>query len=61
MQKINPEVKITNIPERDIDNIRRRSVDIEKIHQTLGWAPEINVKRGIEITYEWYKSFLNSN
>tara|TARA_R110002049_G_scaffold221870_8_gene393425 strand:- start:1925 stop:2905 length:981 start_codon:yes stop_codon:yes gene_type:complete len=61
LQKINPEVKITNIPERDIDNIRRRSVDIEKIHQTLGWAPEINVKRGIEITYEWYKSFLNSN
>ena len=53
-----PAVKIANVPERDIDNIRRRSVDIEKINSQLNWAPEYNLKRGIDITLDWYKDFL---
>jgi UDP-glucose 4-epimerase len=56
--QLNPAVEITTVAERDIDNIRRRSVDIENIHQSLGWAPEWNVKRGIEATYNWYRDFL---
>ena len=56
--ELNPTVEITTVAERDIDNIRRRSVDIENIHQSLGWAPEWNVKRGIEATYNWYRDFL---
>ncbi len=51
-------VEIKNVPERDIDNIRRRSIDIEKIHQRLGWSPKVNIKRGIEKTLEWYKTTL---
>lgn len=51
-------VQVNTIPERDIDNIRRRSLDIEKIHQRLGWAPKVNIKNGIKYTLDWYKKFL---
>lgn len=56
---LNPEIAVVSVPERDIDNIRRRSVDIENIHRSLGWAPQWNMKKGIEKTYTWYKDFLN--
>ena len=51
---------VTNIPERDIDNIRRRMIDIEKIHQKLGWSPKIGVKKGIAETLNWYLAYLAS-
>lgn len=51
-------VEIENVPERDIDNIRRRSIDIEKIHQRLGWSPKVNMHKGIQLTIDWYKSNL---
>lgn len=53
-----PEIDIIRLPERDIDNIRRRVVDIEKIHQRLGWTPHTSIKRGIGLTIEWYKQFI---
>jgi UDP-glucose 4-epimerase len=53
-----PGVTIERLPERDIDNIRRRVCDIEKIHQRLGWTPLITIKRGIEQTVDWYRKFL---
>ena len=52
------EVDVRSIEERDIDNIRRRAIDIEKIHQRLGWSPNINIKRGIKLTIDWYRDFL---
>ena len=51
-------LSIENVAERDIDNIRRRSIDIEKIHQRLGWSPKINMQKGIDLTIDWYKSTL---
>jgi UDP-glucose 4-epimerase len=54
----NPDAKITYVPERDIDNIRRRVVDIEKIHQRLGWVPKVGIQKGIKVTMEWYKTTL---
>ncbi len=51
-------LSIENVEERDIDNIRRRSIDIEKIHQRLGWSPKINMQKGIDLTIDWYKSTL---
>jgi UDP-glucose 4-epimerase len=50
--------RIEYIPERDIDNIRRRMIDIEKIHQRLGWTPKIGLPKGIELTLDWYRSTL---
>ena len=52
------DLSIENVAERDIDNIRRRSIDIEKIHQRLGWSPKINMQKGIDLTIDWYKSTL---
>ncbi len=53
-----PNVKYESVPERDIDNIRRRSIDISKIHKNLGWAPRFDIKRGIEETIKWYRTTL---
>jgi UDP-glucose 4-epimerase len=49
---------VVTAPERDIDNIRRRVVDIEKIHQRLGWVPKVGIQKGIEVTMDWYKTTL---
>lgn len=54
-----PQVSIQNVPERDIDNIRRRMIDIEKIHQRLGWAPKVGMQKGIEVTIDWYRKTLS--
>lgn len=50
--------EVRNVPERDIDNIRRRMIDIEKIHQRLGWAPKVGIQKGIELTIDWYKTTI---
>lgn len=52
-------VSIKNVGERDIDNIRRRMIDIEKIHQRLGWVPKVGMQKGIQLTLDWYKTTLN--
>jgi len=55
----NVEEAISNsIPERDIDNIRRRVTNIEKIHQRLGWTPQVTMRKGIAETIQWYQSTL---
>ena len=51
-------IEIERLPERNIDNIRRRVVDIEKLHQKTGWTPSVSMKKGLELTLEWYKKYL---
>lgn len=58
IKQIDPRVKSETLPERDIDNVRRRSVDISKIHKRLGWLPEVNIESGIKQTMLWYEDFL---
>lgn len=53
-----PGIGIENLPERDIDNIRRRSTNIEKIHQRLGWSPRVTIQQGIQHTVDWYRTTL---
>ena len=50
-----PDVKVSFVPERDIDNIRRRSIDITKIHNHLGWSPMVNMRQGIKYTIDWFQ------
>ncbi len=52
------DIAIEHVEERDIDNIRRRSIAITKIHNNLGWSPKTNVKKGLKITIDWYRDFL---
>jgi UDP-glucose 4-epimerase len=41
---------------RDVDNIRRRVVNIEKTRRALRWVPEITLEEGLRRTVEWQRS-----
>ena len=38
---------------RDIDNIRRRVLNIEKSRRELRWTPEVSLEEGLRSTYNW--------
>jgi UDP-glucose 4-epimerase len=50
------DVHIDHIDRRDIDNIRRRVVNIEKIRRMLRWTPQWTLERGLVETANWYKA-----
>ena len=41
------------VDRRDIDNIRRRVVNIEKIRRELRWVPSVTVEQGLRRTHQW--------
>jgi UDP-glucose 4-epimerase len=43
------------VDRRDIDNIRRRVVNIEKIRRELRWVPSVIIEEGLRRTYQWLK------
>jgi UDP-glucose 4-epimerase len=47
------DVEIEHIDRRDIDNIRRRVVNIEKARRMLRWAPQVGLDRGLALTARW--------
>lgn len=47
------EVEPEHVDRRDIDNIRRRAVNIEKIRRELRWLPSVTLERGLADTYAW--------
>jgi UDP-glucose 4-epimerase len=46
-------VEPRHVDRRDIDNIRRRVVNIEKIRRELRWTPVVTVEQGLRDTYDW--------
>jgi len=44
------------IDRRDIDNLRRRVLNIEKIRKYLRWIPETSLLNGLSKTYSWLLS-----
>ena len=40
---------------RDVDNIRRRVVNIEKTRRALRWVPEVTLEHGLRQTVEWQR------
>src|SRR5262245_7749100 len=40
---------------RDVDNIRRRVVNIEKTRRALRWVPEVSLEEGLRRTVEWQR------
>ncbi len=44
-----------HIDRRDIDNIRRRVVNIEKIRRELRWTPEVTLERGLRKAHAWMR------
>jgi len=62
-EMINLMIELTGLPisvvymdKRDIDNIRRRVLNIEKIRRVLRWEPTVTLKNGLEKTYDWLLS-----
>ena len=50
------EVDLHHVDRRDIDNIRRRVVNIEKIRRMLRWTPQWTLDRALVETANWYKA-----
>lgn len=44
------------VRKRDIDTVRRRALNIEKIRRQLHWAPQITLFEGLKLTYDWLRS-----
>jgi UDP-glucose 4-epimerase len=42
-----------HLDRRDIDNIRRRVLNIEKARRELRWVPEMTLENGLRATHEW--------
>jgi UDP-glucose 4-epimerase len=51
---MNKDIQPRHIDRRDIDNIRRRVLNIERIRTRLRWAPQIGLEEGLRRTVEWY-------
>ena len=45
--------QVAFVPDRP-GHDRRYAVDSGKIRKSLGWAPEIELQRGIDLTVQWY-------
>jgi UDP-glucose 4-epimerase len=41
------------VDRRDIDNIRRRVLNIEKIRRELRWVPSVTIEEGLKRTHSW--------
>jgi UDP-glucose 4-epimerase len=48
-------IAIAHIDRRDIDNIRRRVVNIEKARRMLRWTPQTTLERGMRATAQWFR------
>ncbi|RMG65608.1 MAG: NAD-dependent epimerase/dehydratase family protein [Calditrichaeota bacterium] len=44
------------VDRRDIDNIRRRVMNIEKIRKVLRWIPTVTLREGLRRTYQWLQT-----
>ena len=49
---VNVEPAVEHVDRRDIDNIERRAVDIEKIRRMLQWSPQVALEAGLRRTAE---------
>jgi UDP-glucose 4-epimerase len=47
------DIRIAHIDRRDIDNIRRRVVNIEKARRMLRWSPQVALPIGLAMTARW--------
>ena len=48
-------VTLEHIDRRDVDNIRRRVVNIEKARRMLRWAPQVTLEQGLARTAIWFR------
>jgi len=49
-------VAYEHIDRRDIDNIRRRVMNIERIRTRLRWQPQVTLREGLRRTVAWFRN-----
>jgi UDP-glucose 4-epimerase len=49
-------VECEHVDRRDIDNIRRRVLNIERIRTRLRWFPQVGLREGLRRTIDWYRA-----
>jgi len=49
-------LSITKIENGREEELREQIVSSEKIKRVMKWAPQVNLDRGLSLTYEWYKT-----
>jgi UDP-glucose 4-epimerase len=49
------------VERRDIDNIQRRVVRVEKARRLLRWSPNTPLDAGLRLTYEWLRHYQSSS
>lgn len=54
-KKVDAEIKILNVVKGEIKN---QFLSSKKARDILGWAPEYDLERGLEETYNWYKEYF---
>jgi len=50
------EIEPVRIDRRDIDNIRRRVLNIERARKVLRWIPSLTLHEGLRRTIAWYEA-----
>jgi len=55
------DIRPLTIDRRDIDNLRRRVLNIEKIRKNLRWIPCTSLEEGLYKTYQWLTSIELKN
>jgi UDP-glucose 4-epimerase len=53
-----PDVRYVN--RRDIDNIRRRVMNVEKLRHHLRFSPSFTLRRGLEETIDWQRATVGA-
>lgn len=49
-------IEPVHVDRRDIDNIRRRVLNIEKIRTRLRWLPQVGLEEGLRRTLRWFEA-----
>jgi UDP-glucose 4-epimerase len=55
------EPDIRYVDRRDIDNIRRRVMNVEKLRHHLKFSPSYTLRRGLEETIKWYRATASAD
>ena len=50
------DIEPVHVDHRDIDNIRRRVLNIERIRTRLRWLPQVSLQEGLRRTVRWFES-----
>ena len=56
-EKINPLIKFENFPIPEDDSLKRKPV-INLAKSTISWQPKVNLRKGIEITINYFKELI---